>query len=229
MNTNTENDTVQQNIRTKKAGKTLTFSLIAAVVVGMVSLPASANKYRNNSNYNNGSYQNTSYDSSENSSFEYAKVVNVNPVVETYRVNKPVEQCWSEQVSVNSPHRDSHAKTKTPTIVGAIIGGIIGNQVGKRGGGKARDVATVAGAVLGGSIGRDTKNNSNRYNDRHNDRYETARYQTVQRCELKDSFITQEQVVAYDVEYRYRGNVFHTQMAEHPGKQIKVRVTVSPV
>ncbi len=197
--------------------KTLSRSLIAAAVVSAVSLPVAAGKYRNQSNYNN-------------SAIDYARVINVQPVVETYQVNKPVEQCWNERVAVSHERKNYRNKSKTPEIVGAILGGVIGNQVGKRGGGKARDVATVAGAVLGGSIGRDTKHrNSRRDNDRYDNRYEQTRYETVQRCEVRDSYVTKEQIVGYDVEYKYRGNVFHTQMAQHPGQKIKVNVTVNPV
>jgi uncharacterized protein YcfJ len=123
-----------------------------------------------------------------------------------------------------------NSKSRTPEVLGAIIGGVIGNQVGKRGGGKARDVATVAGAILGGSIGHDVKNNNRRYDSsRYDDRYQTTRYQTVQRCEVKDSYVTKEEIVGYDVAYKYRGNVFHTQMNQHPGDKIKVKVTVNPV
>lgn len=227
MNNITENVNLNNNTSSTKIRKTLAVTLIAAAIVAASSVPAAASKYRSSSSYSNSSYDSSEY---ENSTYDYAKVINVAPVVESYQVNKPVEQCWDERVPVRSHYRDRRArsKTKTPEIVGAILGGIIGNQVGKRGGGKARDVATVAGAVLGGSIGRDTKHNSRRHQDRYDDRYETARYETVQRCDIKDSYITQEQVVGYDVEYKYRGNVFHTQMAEHPGKKIKVKVTVNP-
>ena len=216
MNNLTENTT------TSNSRKKMAVSLIAAAIVGAASLPAAASKYRHSGAYDNRSSQNATYD--------YAKVINVNPRIETYQVNKPVEQCWDEQVPVRSRYdnRRARSNTKTPEIVGAIIGGLIGNQVGKRGGGKARDVATVAGAVLGGSIGHDSKRNSRRHNDHYNDRYETARYETVQRCEVKNSYVTEEQVVGYDVEYKYRGNVFHTQMPEHPGKKIRVKVTVNP-
>ena len=204
----------------KKTNKTLTRSLVTAAVASVIALPAAAEKYNGYSNY-------------ENSTVDYAKVVDVKPVVETYTVNNPVERCWDERVPVRhrSAHHRGHRKdSKTPEILGAIIGGAIGNQLGKRGGGKARDVATVAGAVLGGSIGRDIKHQK-RYNrhHHHHDRYETVRYETVQRCEVKDSYVTKEEVVGYDVAYKYRGNVFHTQMAEHPGNKIRVKVTVDPV
>jgi uncharacterized protein YcfJ len=207
---------------TKNTRKTFTRSLIAAVVIGAISLPVAAGKNRSNSNY-------------DNATFDYARVVSVDPVVESYQVNQPIEQCWDEKIPTRqrySQNQRSRSKSRTPEVLGAIIGGVIGNQVGKRGGGKARDVATIAGAVLGGSIGRDTKNNNYRNGnsnyDRYDDRHQTS-YQTVQRCEVKDSYITKEQIVGYDVSYKYRGNVFYTQMSEHPGDKIKVKVTVNPV
>lgn len=205
---------------TKKTKKLITRSLVAAAVASVIALPAAAGKYREQSDY-------------ENSTYDYARVVNVKPRIETYQVNNPVESCWDERVPVRertAGHRSHRKSSKTPEVLGAIIGGVIGNQVGKRGGGKARDVATVAGAVLGGSIGRDVKHKNRRnYEDRYGDRYETVRYENVKRCEVKDSYVTKEEVVGYDVAYKYRGNVFHTQMAQHPGDKIKVKVTVDPV
>jgi len=81
--------------------------------------------------------------------------------------------------------------------------------------------------VLGASVGRDIKhqNRNRRYaNDRHH-----AGYKTVRRCELRDAYTTEEKVVGYDVAYKYRGNVFNTQLDQHPGDKIKVKVTVDPV
>ncbi|MBL4673121.1 MAG: glycine zipper 2TM domain-containing protein [Arenicella sp.] len=207
------------NSDTKNTRKTFTRSLIAAVVIGAISLPVAAGKNRNMSNY-------------DNATFDYARVVSVDPLIETYQVNQPIEQCWDERVSTRQRYpQNLHPKNKsrTPEVLGAIIGGLIGNQVGKRGGGKARDVATVAGAILGGSIGHDVKNNNRRNHDRYDERYQTARYQTVQRCEVTDSYVTKEQIVGYDVAYKYRGNVYHTEMNQHPGDKIKVKVTVNPV
>ena len=197
-------------------GKTFTRSLIAAVVVSAISLPVVAAKYRGSASYDNATY-------------DYARVVTVDPVIERYQVNHPVEQCWDERVPTYSPKHSHRSKSRTPEVVGAIIGGVIGNQIGKNGGGRSRDIATVAGAVLGGSIGRDVKHNSRRYNDRHSDRYDRAGYKVVQHCELKDSYVTKEKVVAYDVAYKYRGEVFYTQLDQHPGEKIKVKITVNPV
>lgn len=200
-------------LNSKNTTKVLARSLIAAVVFGAVSLPATAGKYRSNARYDNATY-------------DYAKVITVKPVVERYEVNQPIERCWNEKVAVRySDHnrsRQYRSKSHTPEIVGAIIGGVIGNRVGKNGGGRARDVATIAGAVLGGSIARDSKY-------RNKNRYETTRYETIERCEVKDSYVTKEHVVGYDVAYRYRGSVFHTTTDQHPGDKIKVKVSVNPV
>lgn len=193
--------------------KTLSKALIVAGVIGGVSLPVvAAHKY--------GNYSNSAYD--------HAKVIDVYPVIESYQVNQPVEQCWDEQVRRGNNYRRDGYKgkrrdSKTPEILGAIIGGAIGNRFGH---GDGRKIATVAGAVLGGSVGRDIKH-QNRYRNRHGNA--GVAYETVQRCELRDSYVTKERVVAYDVTYKYRGNVFQTQMRDEPGNKIKVKVTVDPV
>jgi len=189
--------------------KKMALPLVIASTVALISVPVAAKKYR--------SYSNQTYD--------YAKVVSVEPVYETYEVNKPVQHCYDEQVRVYDDRRYKRYDSKTPEIVGGIIGGAIGNRIGKRGGGKARDVATVVGAVLGGSIARDVKhkNRSQRHYGGH------GHYKTVERCETRDSYSTHKELVGYDVTYKYRGNVFHSKFAEHPGDQIKVQVTVNPV
>jgi len=186
---------------------TITRSLLAVAVASTLSLPAMAGKgYGHNSRY-------------QNNSIDYAKVVQVDPIYETYQVNHPVEQCYHKEVPVR--HSNYRNKSKTPVILGAIIGGVVGNQVGKRGGGNARDVATVAGAVLGGSIGRDVKNKNSR-------RYYNEGYKTVKHCELQDHYVTEQKLVGYNVAYKYNGNIFHTQTDYDPGHKIKVRVSVSP-
>ena len=190
--------------------KKTTSALIIAGVIAGISLPVAANKYRGHNN----------------SAYDYAKVIDAIPVVETYQVNRPVEQCWDERVSRNNSRHNRRHSSRTPEVLGAIIGGVIGNQFGH---GDGRKIATVAGAVLGNSVGRDIKY-KNRNNRKHrNERYEQGRYESVQRCELTDSYVTEERVVGYDVSYKYRGNVFHTQMPQEPGRKIKVKVTVNPV
>ena len=89
----------------------------------------------------------------------------------------------------------------------------------RQGRGRGKDVATVAGAVLGASVAHDVKRNNTRRG---------STYEVVQRCEIKDSYTKHERVVGYDVAYRFNGRVFYTQMAQHPGKKIRVNVSVTP-
>ena len=155
--------------------------------------------------------------------YDYADVVNVRPIVESYQVSEPVEQCYEERVPVERYAYSERKQSRTPEILGAIVGAAVGRQFGN---GRGKDVATVAGAVLGGSIGRDVKNNP-RDPYAHN-RY-GAQYQTVSRCEVTQVYRTEEQVVAYDVSYEYQGNVYHTRMDNEPGRKIRVKVIVQPV
>ncbi len=154
--------------------------------------------------------------------YDYAKVVSVEPIVESVRVSEPVEECWVESQPVHSSYRnDSYNRgynSHTPNILGAIIGGVIGNQFGS---GRGKGLATVAGAILGGSIGNDIKHNN------RTSSYTT--YRNVERCEVTRRQYREERIVAYDVSYSYNGTVYHTQMNTRPGDQIRVAVSVVPV
>ena len=177
---------------TNKTINTLKKSLIVASVAAAIAGPVSAKQIIH-----------TNYD--------YAPVVNVKLVVQTYRVNNPVEQCWNEEVRTRSSASRSH----TTEIIGGLIGAAIGHEFGS---GRGQDLATVAGAVLGASVGRDIKNQNTK----------GATYKVVERCEIVNSYTTQERIVGYDVAYRYNGKVFYTQTSTHPGKQIKLRVNATP-
>jgi len=193
--------------------KTLVKATLVATSISIISLPAMARKYNHYEGYNQSTY-------------DYAKVVDVSPVVETYQAHQPVEQCWDERVPLRSRYDKRHYRNKSHTgeILGAIIGGAIGNQFGS---GRGKKVATAAGAVLGASVASDIKRQQ-RHQPRGADRG-YGQYKVVQRCEVKDHYVDKERVVGYNVAYKYRGNVFHTEMDRHPGKQIKVKVTVNPV
>ena len=138
-----------------------------------------------------------------------ARVVSATPVYETIRVNRPVEECWNERIV-----RRSRA-SRAGTIAGAVVGGVVGNQVGH---GRDRAAATLAGSLLGAAIGRGISR-------RNEPRYVTEE----RRCELVDSFETEERLVGYRVKYRYHGRTFVTRTREHPGERIPVRIGVRPV
>lgn len=209
--------------------KTISKSLIIAGVLCAVSLPSMAQNHRN-SNYKNSNYKNYDHKSSAkkgHATYDYAKVVNVNPVYETVQINHPVEHCYDQRVPVKQNHSRRNA-SYTNEIIGGVIGAAVGNRVGKNGGGKARDVATLVGAVLGASVARDVERTNSRHSS-NNGHYQETRYKTVQHCELQDSYSTQREIVGYDVAYNYHGNIYHTYANNHPGKKIKVKVTVNPV
>lgn len=222
--------TKQINKTLKTQLKTVATAVTIVGVIGGISMPVAAKKYRN-------------YQESRHSTYDFAKVVDVQPIVESFKVNNPIEQCWDERVPTNRHYRKSgyyeqgyrrggranSSHSKTGELLGAIIGGAIGNQFGN---GRGKKIATAAGAVLGASVAHDVKHNNRKRNDRERyrgGRYDRNAYRIEQRCELRDNYTIEEQIIAYKVAYKYRGNVFHTEMNRDPGNKIKVKVTVDPV
>ena len=106
--------------------------------------------------------------------------------------------------------------TTDGTVVGAIIGGLIGNQVGS---GSGRTAATVAGAAIGGAVGNNVDRNNNS---------DGRTYDNVERqCRPVDGGY-QQRIMGYDVEYRYRGEVYMSRLDYDPGDRLRVRVSVTP-
>ena len=183
---------------------TLKKAAIAIAVAGSLSTSVLAGN-----NYANDSF----------SHYDYARVVNVNKVIEKVKYNQPVEKCWDEKVRYQNRYAKK-STSKTPDVIGAIVGAAVGNRFGK---GSGRDAATVAGALLGGSIGRDVRKNSHKH---HGDEYSVK---TVRQCATHNEVRYEDQLAGYEVQYRYKDKVFTTQMDTHPGNEIKVQVTVVPV
>ncbi|HEX7369668.1 MAG TPA: glycine zipper 2TM domain-containing protein [Rhodanobacteraceae bacterium] len=138
--------------------------------------------------------------------FGWAEVLRADPVYATVQ-QPPQQQCYPQTVTRED---NSHAGG---TVLGAIVGGVLGSTVGK---GDGRKAATVAGAVAGGAIG-------NRVSAAHDRSYTTQ--ETV--CQPV-AYAPQQQIVAYDVEYRYRGDVYMTRLPYDPGERLRVRITVAP-
>lgn len=107
-------------------------------------------------------------------------------------IERPRQQCWNEQVAVQSSESGYGG-----AVLGGIAGGLLGNQIGR---GNGRAVATAIGAATGAIAG-----------DRVAGRYPSyTSYQTVQRCKTVIDYIrvpvVYEQVPVYEVApvYRYR-------------------------
>lgn len=138
--------------------------------------------------------------------YDYARVVDVDPIITRVAVSSPRRDCWYED------HEVAVQRSATPTVLGAIIGGVIGHQIGN---GPSRGIATVAGAVLGASVGSDAAARDGRVETR-----------SVERCESHSSREWEQRVDGYRVTYVYQGRQYSTVMSYDPGRQVQVRVGV---
>lgn len=149
--------------------------------------------------------------SQEATRYGWADVLRVDPVYDEAAQAAPKEECYEEQV-LEPAAGESSTRTGV-TVLGAIIGGIIGNRFGK---GDGRKATTAAGAVAGGVVGNNLAANADN----------AAKYTTQRHCRQSEG--TTHQVVGYDVEYRYRGEVYSSRMSSDPGDRMRVRVSVTP-
>ncbi|MGA9333867.1 MAG: glycine zipper 2TM domain-containing protein [Rudaea sp.] len=155
----------------------------------------------------------------DNTHYSWADVLRVDPVFDTAAAAATPAQteCWEEQVPVGDADREERQGRRTAaTVFGAIIGGLLGNRIGK---GHGRQAATAAGAVAGGVIGNNIA--------AEGERDDGPRY-TIQRHCREAGASQPRRVVGYDVEYRYRGDVYTSRLPHDPGNRLRVRVSVTP-
>jgi uncharacterized protein YcfJ len=148
----------------------------------------------------------------EGAHYGWAAVLRVDPVYDEPSATVQQQECYEEQVPLGESGPEDHGKRTMATMIGAVVGGLLGNQVGK---GDGRQAATVAGAVAGGAIGNQVAR-------------EPPQYTTQRHCRPIGVGPGPRHVVAYDVEYRYRGEVFTSRVAYDPGDRMRVRVSVTP-
>lgn len=145
--------------------------------------------------------------------YGWADVLRVDPVYNEVAQVAPQEECYEEQV-LEPVGEDSSERTGA-TVLGAIIGGIIGNRFGM---GDGRKATTAAGAVADGVVGNNLAGNADN----------APKYTTRRRCRQSGGASNQHRVVGYNVEYRYRGEVYSSRMSSDPGDRMRVRVNVTP-
>ncbi|HVC16787.1 MAG TPA: glycine zipper 2TM domain-containing protein [Rhodanobacter sp.] len=146
--------------------------------------------------------------SDDGAHYGWADVLRADPVQGVTRTEVPQQRCYDQQVV----QRD-RGNSAAGTVLGAVIGGVLGHTVGK---GDGRTAATVVGAVAGGAVG-------NRVSDHGGD------YATTQtRCHEVNTVSEQRRIIGYDVEYRYRGDVYMSRLSYDPGERLRVRVRVEP-
>jgi uncharacterized protein YcfJ len=147
--------------------------------------------------------------------YDYARVVNVDPIVRQVRVEVPRRECWTEVV-YDQPQQ-GYRGTAGPTLLGAAIGGVLGHQF------EGHSNATLIGALVGGAIGHDIgERRRNQY------AYSQPVGREVERCSERIEQSYEERIDGYDVEYEYGGRFFHTRLPYDPGERIRVRVAVTP-
>lgn len=162
--------------------------------------------------------------------YEYARVVDVEPLYRYVDVDVPRQECWTETRYVRDyddyghGYRDrGRSSSALPTVAGGVIGGVVGRQFGS---GKGRDAMTVLGTLVGAAVAHERSHD--RYDNRYVSSYRTVRAHPVERCETRYQTRTERESDGYLVTYRYAGRTYTTRTWEHPGDRIRVRVDVTP-
>lgn len=157
--------------------------------------------------------------SAESVRYDYAQVLRADPIYERVVYNEPGEDCEGNAVYERVGPRQASTGSVGGTVIGAVLGGVLGNQVGK---GDGRTAATVGGAVIGGAIGNRAGTHVG-YNNGY------AGQEVRPGCRVVNVQREENHLIGYDVEYRYKGDVYMSRLDNDPGTQLKVRVAVSPV
>ncbi|MFK3650701.1 glycine zipper 2TM domain-containing protein [Lysobacter enzymogenes] len=207
---------------------------------------ASAQSYPSGSGAYSGSYNNYNTGSTSYSSqVDFARVVRVDPVFETYSQPVNAPRCYERPTYVqggsdyyggdgysnNDGYYDQYGSQRrsvgteggrtAATVVGGIVGAVLGSKVG---GGSARYATSAIGSMVGGMAGRSIYEQSKRSQ-------EPPRTGSVRVCDpVPNNGYANEQrsVTAYDVTYEYAGKTYRTRTDHNPGDRIRVRVDVRP-
>lgn len=202
---------------------------LLATAMAAASTGAMAQSPEPNNPYGQDPYSQDRYGQNENDSrydngdaaYDYARVVDVQPLVTRVRVTTPQRECWDE-TRVDQHGYGSSALPRS-SAGGAVLGGIVGAVIGHQfGHGQGRSAATAAGAVIGAAVGSRQAQRRAAYASQPPQPY------TVQRCETRYHDEWQERTDGYRVTYVYNGRRQVTQLPYRPGDRIRVRVDVSP-
>jgi uncharacterized protein YcfJ len=144
-----------------------------------------------------------------NENINYGQVVEVEPIYQVVSIPEERQVCDRRRSEnrYNNHRRNNNAGS---AILGGIIGGAIGNRFGR---GNGRDASTALGVLIGAGIG------ANKGQHRNN----------RQSCYIETHYREEERFMGYDVTYDYNGALYHTQMQEHPGDRVRLRVNVDVI
>jgi uncharacterized protein YcfJ len=149
---------------------------------------------------------------------DYARVVDVDPIVRRIRVSTPQRECFNEDRPVSSGATGTEIRS---TLIGGVIGAVVGHQIGHN---NHDPVAVVGGTLIGAAIG----NSIGASQAAKRGEYRQVSYETVQSCEVNYHDEWTEQIDGYRVTYVYNGREYTTRMPYDPGQRIRVGVDVRP-
>ncbi len=172
--------------------------------------------------------------------YDYATVIDAQPIFKTIRVQTPKKECWQEEVAYNNydrghdsrydrgdyRHDGQRRNSGVSTVVGGVIGGAIGNAVGHSK--KNKKVGTIVGVILGSTLGN-AYGSRKQYKQDHHGAANSVSYGVEERCETVQVTQIEEKIVGYNVRYRYNNATYSTRMHTDPGDTIRVQVSVLPV
>ncbi|MBX3611916.1 MAG: glycine zipper 2TM domain-containing protein [Hydrogenophaga sp.] len=131
---------------------------------------------------------------------EQGRVVSSTPIIQQVAV--PREVCTDEQVTYQG------RKSGAGALIGAIAGGAAGNAIGK---GSGRAAATAIGLIGGAIVGNRIEGEP------------APHTEVVRSCGTQTYY--EPRTVAFDVVYEYAGRQYRTQMAQDPGRYVRLNVT----
>ncbi len=156
---------------------------------------------------------------------DYGRVLSTKPIYRSIKTHYPEHGCQIEhRHNRHYTSQNSHShRANTAPLIGAIVGGVLGHQIGH---GRARNIATVTGAVVGASVADTHSSVRHKKNRRDDRRHHRHNFKT---CETNGPSHYSRKLVGYNVTYKYKGEIFHTQMDRHPGKRIRLSINITPL
>jgi uncharacterized protein YcfJ len=240
--------------------KRLSASLLA-VALAAAAATASAQSYRYGSSdpyvRNTGYVRQVHPDRYGNRNgviYDYARVVRVDPVIDSsYGPGSAGQRCY-ERVTVDGYGNDPYNRdgdygrdgyygrvgdydpyspqggrygTESGRMMATVLGGIAGAVLGSKvGGGSGTTAASAVGAMVGSMAGRQIYESAQRNRQPRTGVVRVCDPVPVDRYGRYPA--GDGRVVGYDVTYEYAGRTFRTRTDYHPGDRIRVRVDVRP-
>ncbi len=140
-------------------------------------------------------------------------VIKSEPVYKVVTKRTPYQECWDEQVPINS---NSANDGTIGALIGGVAGGILGHQVG---GGGGKTAATVGGAIIGTLVGKNLA-------EKGNNNQPTTTYKTERKCVTKYNETEEEKFVGYKNVGNYKGKTI-IKYSNKPLSRIRLFVSVS--